>query len=239
MKLEIINGIHTVQYSSLSNNGRGVLVIPPLFDEKRSAHRAVTTFCDVLSQDGYFVIHPDLTGTGNSQGDMREMKNGQWIADINGIITSMKGYKITIIAIRAGALFAVNADLKNVKNMILCQPITNGANMIKQMKTRRMVQNSVTGEAPVIDENELDGEILSAELYAELNAISFPVDPPVDYKIVQFSFNTRVMAELQKLNTMWGGGEEKIKTYIHEPFWNSHSPGEYTELLKIITDEVI
>ena len=236
MKLEIVNGIHTTQYMPITSNGKGILVIPALFDEKRSSHRAVATFCDALSKVGYFVIHADLTGTGNSQSDMQELKKGQWIDDINGLINTMEEYEITLIAIRCGALFAANADLNKLKKMILCQPIINGANMIKQMKTRRMVQNSVTGEAPIIDEYELDGEILSTDLYTELSEMTMPATAPINYKILQFSFNTRVMADFQKLNNMWGGNDDKIKPYIHEPFWNSHSPGEYTDLVKIITD---
>ncbi len=238
MKLEIVNGIHTVQYSPVTANGRCIVVIPALFDEKRCSHRAVTAFCHALSLQGFFVIHADLTGTGNSQGDMCELNKGDWIADINALITKMADYEVTIISLRAGALFTANADLTNVKKVILCQPVTNGANMIKQMKTRRMVQNSVTGEAPVIDEYELDGEILSSELYQELSGLVMPTVPPVDYKILQFSFNARIMPEFQKLNTQWGGGEDKLKCYVHEPFWNSHSPGEYLDLIKIITDEV-
>ncbi len=239
MNIDIINGLHVVKYQPESSNGKSILVISPLFDEKRSAHRAISTFSTALSEKGYLVLHPDLSGTGNSNGDMCLLEKGKWISEVNGLINALNEYEITIIAFRAGALFAANADLSKIRKLILCQPMTNGTNMIKQIKTRRMVQNSVTGESPEINDFELDGEVLSAELYSELSELIMPNVPPCDYKIIQFSFNNRIMAEYQKLNNMWGGDDEKVNTYIHEPFWNSHSPGEYIELINIISNEVI
>ncbi len=76
-----------------------------------------------------------------------------------------------LLGCRAGALLAAQAaaDGLSVERLILWQPVVSGRGYLGQLRTRRMVQEKMTGEEPVeVGKYEVEGQELSPEFYTEL-----------------------------------------------------------------------
>ena len=219
-----------------------VLLVPPLFEEKRCAHRALTTCARALAQAGAAVLVPDLAGTGNSGGTPAEIRLQDWLDDLRDAEAYLREHADApsrLIALRAGVLPVLQAGLA-MERVLLWQPVLSGKSYLRQLRTRRMIQDAVTGEAPPVGPHEVEGQELSPVFFAELEALSLPeAPPPGDLRLLQCSFNTNLLTEYTRLVARWG--EEKVKTrcLVAEPCWNAHTPGRYTNLAAAVVEEAL
>jgi len=218
-----------------------VLMVPPLFEEKRCAHRALTTCARALAAAGAAVLVPDLAGTGNSGGTLAEIRLETWLEDLHAaeaFLRERTDVPSCLITLRAGVLPAVQAGLAP-ERFLLWQPVLSGKSYLRQLRTRRMIQDSITGEAPPVGPFEVEGQELSPVFYAELEALSLTNAPAGDLRLLQCSFNTNLLTEYTRLVARWG--EEKVKTrcIVAEPCWNAHTPGRYADLAAALVEEAL
>lgn len=222
-----------------------VLLVSPLFEEKRCAHRALFTCARALAEAGAAVLIPDVTGIGNSAGSLAETDVAQWSADLRAAATVLNEHgdgPLILVGCRAGALLAVRAlaDGLSAERLLLWQPVLAGRAYIRQLRTRRMIQDSITGEAPVIGAHEVEGQELSAALHAELDALALPETPPaLDLRLLQCSFTEKLLTEYERLVARWGAERVRVRCVTAEPFWNPHSPGDYADLGAALVEEVL
>ncbi|MHB9109721.1 MAG: alpha/beta hydrolase family protein [Armatimonadota bacterium] len=219
-----------------------VLMVPPLFEEKRCAHRALATCARALANAGAAVLIPDLAGTGNSGGTLAEMRLQDWLDDLRAAEAFLREHTDApscLVALRAGVLPALQARLE-AQRFLLWQPVLSGKSYLRQLRTRRMIQDSLTGEAPPVGPHEVEGQELSPVFFAELEALGLPdAPPPGQLRLLQCSFNTNLLTEYARLVVRWG--EEKVKTrcIVAEPCWNAHTPGRYTDLAAAVVEEAL
>jgi len=223
-----------------------VLIVSPLFEEKRIAHRALITCARALAQAGVAVFMPDLTGTGNSAGRLVQATLDGWLEDLReavAVLTARTDAPLRIIGCRAGALLAarlVDDDLF-ADRLLLWQPVVSGKSYLGQLRTRRKIQDQMTGDAPPeVGACEIEGEELSPELYAQLEAVQLPDKlPHSTVCLVQCAFNEKLIAEYERLVTRWGAERVSVRYLIAEPFWHAHTPGAYAELAAALVKEVV
>ncbi len=241
----IDNGrLHAVYCAPVGPVAACVLLLSPLFEEKRCAHRTLLTSAHALAAAGAAVLMPDLSATGNSAGILAEIGLSRWLDDVRVAAVTLReraGGPLRLVGCRAGALLAARAVAEGltVERLLLWQPVTAGRGYLRQLRTRRMIQDSLTGDAPPIGPHEVEGQVLSPALYAELEALGLPdAPPPGGVRLWQCSFTEVPLTEYARLATRWGGAVT-LRCTITEPFWNPHAPGCYDALAATLVEEVL
>ncbi|MEI7831613.1 MAG: alpha/beta hydrolase [bacterium] len=236
------NNLHATLFSAAGNDKGAILLITPFFEEKRCTHRALFTCAQSLANAGYTTLIPDLTGTGNSAGDLVEISLEHWHNDLRAATAVLPaGLPITIIGCRAGALLAVDLlhESTQIDRMILWHPVTAGKSYLRETVLRRMSQNSIVGgEKPQVGEFEIEGQLLSPELYLGMQALKMPEKPPhSNMRLLQCSFSEKILGEYARLGERWDDSLT-INTIISKPFWQPHTPYAYADLATALLDEV-
>lgn|GEM_PF-1291822 len=232
--------LHGMLYLPAGKPRARILIVSSLFEEKRCAHRALAACARALAGAGAAALIPDLAATGNSGGLPAEVCLDRWLADLRAaddFLRARADAPLCVIGFRAGALLAARAGLA-AGRLLLWQPVLSGRSYLRQLRTRRMIQDAVTGEAPAVGPHEVEGQELSAALFAELEALNMPeTPPPGEIHLLQCSFNTNLLTEYARLAARWG--EIHLRCIIAEPCWNPHTPGDYTELIPVVVEEAL
>lgn len=220
-----------------------VLLVPPLFDEQRCAHRALYAMAQALADAGVQVLRIEPSGTGNSAGLLTEMSLARWSADLRAAAATLAGETpLTLLACRAGALLAAQAiaDRLTAARLLLLQPATSGKDYLRQARTRRMIQYKLTGDPPDTHPREIEGQVLAEALLTDLEAARLPETPPLaDTRLIQCSFNEKPVKEYADLLARWNLPADRLRALVHEPFWLPHSPGAYAALAAAVVEEVL
>jgi len=113
------------------------LFIPPFAEEMNKCRRMTALMARRIADGRMPVLNPDLTGTGDSDGEFGEATCDIWREDLNACakwIADQGGYIAAVIGIRFGALLALElaASLPDCRQIILWQPVLAGETMIKQ-----------------------------------------------------------------------------------------------------------
>lgn len=223
-----------------------VLLVSPLFEEKRCAHRALTTCARALAAAGVAVLQPDLYGTGNSRGALTEIALERWLDDLHAAMDALRDrtqqQEVTVIGCRAGALLTAHAIAEGLTatRLVLLQPVVSGRGYLNQLRTRRMIQDKMTGEAPPdVGAHEVEGHELSPALSADLQGLRLPAEmPELPISLLQCSFTDKLLTEYGRVLQQWGTERVQTRSIVCEPFWHPHSPGDYAELTHAIVEEV-
>jgi pimeloyl-ACP methyl ester carboxylesterase len=223
----------------------GVVLLSPLLDEKRCAHRALVSGARALAAAGVAVLLPDLTGTGNSAGQLAEATVPRWVDDIHAAMAFVAGRVEAppiLIGCRAGALLAVEALAHGAapSRLLLLHPVLAGKSYLSQLKMRRKIQTELTGgEAPVLGAHELDGEDLSPTLWDAIAALALPATLPAPpTRLLQCAHAEKLLTEYARLSERWGDGLI-TRPLICEPFWTPHTPSIYAALAAALVEEVL
>lgn len=190
---------------------------------------------------------PDVHGTGNSRGHLDEIGIERWQDDLLAALGELRmragQAPLTVIGCRAGALLAAHGINSGwpAQRFVLWQPVTDGRSYLNQLRTRRMIQDKMTGDdPPVTGAHEVEGHSLSPALFAGLQVLRLPaVIPPCTLRLLQCSFNDRLLTEYSCLIEMWGEERLQVTRFVCEPFWHPHTPGEYEDLAQAIVQEVL
>ncbi|MGQ7845919.1 phosphopantetheine-binding protein [Granulosicoccus sp. 3-233] len=122
------------------DNGRGLLLIPPLGNEQRRTQRPMRSLMQNFSRLGYTLLRFDWTGTGNSSADAESLDDLQaWLDDIHdaaGLLTT-QATSIDIVAFRTGALLAAGTNLDEwpINVRYYWDPVLSGEQWLAQMQT--------------------------------------------------------------------------------------------------------
>lgn len=217
------------------------LLLSPLFEERRAAHRAMTEFCSVVADEGVTVLHPDLTGTGNSPGALSRVTLADWAADLDAAVSFLleraPGVPLYLVGCRCGALLAgwrVAQAPDEFCRVLLWNPVAGGRAYLAAARKRRMIQDSLTAadERPPVHDREVEGQVLSDSLFDALSGLNLAGLPrPPDLRLFQCSFNERLTPDVQRLLRAWGEDGTQVETVVAQPFWNAHTPGGYEKIV--------
>jgi amino acid adenylation domain-containing protein len=135
---ERLFGVHYKPQNNQQSQSHAVLICPPLGHEYSRSHRNLQQLALQLGQAGFDSFRFDYTGTGNSSGSTGEALASDFINNIKTAAGFFKEHsqcqKLSIIAMRMGTPLAVSADIQNIENLILWDPIVKGSNYINLLE---------------------------------------------------------------------------------------------------------
>jgi exosortase A-associated hydrolase 2 len=222
----------------------GVLIVPAFAEEMNKSRRMVTELASALAARGVSTIVPDLTGTGDSDGEFAAASVGQWLDDLVASADWSKQLGVDIrsmLGVRFGSLLATElarSGRLDVERAVFWQPVVDGARMIDQFLRLRVAaqmigdgaKETVAGlratvrTAPI----EIAGYELSSALIDSIDAMKLTADAgralgAMDWIEISRSAETPLgAASTRAIEALESGGcNVRLHTMIGDPFWMS------------------
>jgi hypothetical protein len=232
----LLGGAHVVAYAPGDVAAAHVLLVGPLLEEGRCAHRAMHRAAVAMAAGGATVLRVELAGTGNSDG---EASMDGWLANLRAGIDWLRARgeaPLVVIGCRAGALLAARVA-EGADRLVLWQPVLSGKSYLREIQVRRMAQDSITGEKPPTLPFEVEGQVLTQAMHEALGGLKLPDAKPVeDVRLVQCSFSEKLLAEYERLAAAWGIAETSC--VVAEKFWLPHTPGGYGAVVAAVAQHL-
>ncbi|VAW70205.1 hypothetical protein MNBD_GAMMA09-2021 [hydrothermal vent metagenome] len=156
-----------------------VLICYPILQEYIRSHRALRQLADQLSRAGCHVLRFDYFATGDSAGHLDEASLSDWLENIQQAENELRELsgvrKISIVGLRFGAMLAAQYDSKNIRELILWDPVISGKEYLQNLNDLHndmLVDADRFPEPRLRDENESATELLGFSvhnvLYSEI-----------------------------------------------------------------------
>lgn len=229
------------------------ICVHPFFEEKKSSHRVFVELARKLNPLGIGFLLFDLSGCGDSSGDLCEFEVKHWVADINSVISyankNLNPKNIGLIGIRFGALLASYINMGKINSLIVIDPVINGKKyfdeLLKQKKVREMMtfgscSNSYDNPQTLFDLNQildLDGVAITKKTYNSFIKSEFKITPSTrDLFMIQISPKSSLNSENQKLLNECKdiGAKVKSECITLPPFWKAIDIGNNSILIEVI-----
>jgi exosortase A-associated hydrolase 2 len=174
---------------------RAVVVVPSFAEEMNKSRRMVTLFANAAQLRGIETVVPDLTGTGDSDGEFRDARWDIWCDDLQrtmAAVAARTGLRPALLAVRSGALLAFATLAQRsvpCSEMLLWAPVLDGERFMRQFLRLRVAasvgretRESVTEMETALrngTELEVGGYQLAPQLWAAMSACrSAQYSPP-------------------------------------------------------------
>ena len=159
-----------------------VLICHPLGHEYPRSYRNLQQLAIQLGRAGYDTLRFDYASTGNSQGDSVDLTMEQCSFDIitaADYLRKQSGCEyLSIIAVRMGAPLAIKADVGNIENMILWDPVIEGKtflNLLERLHKQLLIPMSrFTRFRRASKIDQLYGHKMSKTKRASITALNVP-----------------------------------------------------------------
>ena len=166
---------------------RGAILVPPFAEEMNRSRRQMFLFGRTLATAGILTILPDLYGTGDSDGDLREAEWSGWQRDIVKAAEwlQLQGVsEISLIGLRLGALLAASLSgdiVADGGSLVLVQPVINGEQFVTQFLRLRLAADMVRPSESKLTTADLrrqlqDGDVLEVAGYPLSPALAHAID---------------------------------------------------------------
>ena len=167
----------------------GVVLCNPLGQEHIRCYYAILELANKLSKMGFHVLRFDYSGTGESEGDFKDLSINNLMCDIETAIEEIKTgtqiEKIYLVGLRLGAALAFKASLKlPIDAIVMWSPILNGEKHLKELKsinsfyTQNWLNDNNEKSLPTNDSFESLGFIINHPLYESLSNLNLFIDIP-------------------------------------------------------------
>lgn len=166
----------TLQVRPVSEPVGHIVYVPPLAEEMNRCRALVAEQARSFARAGYACTLVDFVGTGDSDGELRDVGLGDWYANLNATIETLQSEQslpLTLWGMRLGGLLALDFSATSsvdVKNILLWQPVTVGKMYVTQV-LRQRVASLMVKELPPETTKEIrqrlaDGEQVEIAGYA-------------------------------------------------------------------------
>lgn len=224
----------------------GIVYCHPFADEQNLSHRVAVETSRKIAESGFPVLRFDLSGCGDSEGELHEVSRLDWQEDlrsaINFIKVELKIQRVLLWGLRLGASLALLYAVNNpgIDYLILWQPVTDFKKYFNQFIKREVISRlpenrnaEISIDAPF---NELDqkgqvniiGYVISKyflDSFLILDKSAFNFQKPVGKCIVfsislmdQPSFGLKDFSEKLIKNGM----DVKLKHIKADSFWDRY-----------------
>lgn len=136
--------LFAVYYPPVEGSGKtnattkAVLLCNAYGHEYQRSYRNLQQLAVALSKAGMHVLRFDFSGTGNSTGAIQGASTSQWKDDILAAAEYLKQVSgqtsLSVLGVRFGATLAANAELSDVDELILWDPV-DGDDMCRQLES--------------------------------------------------------------------------------------------------------
>lgn len=225
--------------------GNGVVVCPPLFEERKASHGVLVDLARELAANGHSVLRFDYRGCGDSEGALVDADVSDRVADIGAAADFLRAHgrceRLAFLGLRVGAALCLRAalappDAASIDALMLWAPVLDGHAYVNAELRKKLVKEMVTfgrrrsTRAAIIAGLEqgrtadFDGYPLSASLYHALTGLD-PLDgdvPAVPTLLVQIGPRAAARPEIETLAAQLGERGGRVTTHIEhaQPFWN-------------------
>ena len=218
-----------------SSRALPVLIVPPLFEERKSAYSALRRLAIKLASAGHAVMRFDYRGSGESGGDC---VNRRWqhmaedVAVARKTLARLAGKRDSaLLGLRLGATLALQETIRaGGEAIIALSPVIKGAGQVRLWKMRSKIRAEMTTPgSPSVDATgkdieaiDFDGfdvnpaffdDVAGIDLAKDLGALSCPgLAVQISHRVEPSTESTQLM------NTL--GRRAKLETLRMEPFWD-------------------
>lgn len=224
-----------------------LVFIPPFGEEMNQARRMVGLQARRFAAIGVGVLLIDLTGTGDSAGDLAEARWQTWLDDIGAGLAWIEGNgrrPAGLWGLRLGGLLAMEvaaAERHRVPRVLLWHPVTSGRTMLTQI-LRLRVAAAMGHDAPRESTESLrqalsEGQLIEVAGYPLTGALTAAIEgvaleglapPPgcrVDWLELVPRAESPATPAARRIAGAWSeaGCEVSLKTVVGEPFWSVQS----------------
>lgn len=134
-------------------NGSALLVIHPFGEEKKSSQRVLVDTAKTLTENGTHVLLFDLSGCGDSEGNMSDASVEKWISDIRSAAELLKARSgigsMSIMGVRLGAYLAAlyKEKYRDITKTILIEPVLEPAKYLHKTLRDKQIKELLTSGA--------------------------------------------------------------------------------------------
>ncbi len=179
---ERLFGIHYKPRAHQKLKSHAVLVCHPLGHEYARSYRNLQQFSLQLAQAGFDTFRFDYAGTGNSSGKSEGAESNTYFQNIKTAAQYIRRQShaetLSVIAVRMGAPLVVKADVDEIENLILWDPVVKGSSFIRLMHEFHHAALSRLERYRVkrlsSDPQQLFGFAISKSQEASLNRLKMP-----------------------------------------------------------------
>ena len=231
-----IYAAHHAPEGSAHHTELPVVIVPPLFEERKSAYATLRKLALKLAAQGHPVMRFDYRGSGESgsASALRRWEHlAQDVATVRKTLASISGKRDSaLVGLRLGATLALQETGRvGGECVVALAPIIAGATQVRLWKMRSKIRSEMTagesgsGAASQMNQDEVldfDGydvhpgffeDVAAVNLTKDLGALSCPG------LILQLSHRTDAAPETtQLLATL--GSRAKLECLRTEPFWD-------------------
>ncbi|GAB4576997.1 MAG: hydrolase 2, exosortase A system-associated [Rhodothalassiaceae bacterium] len=222
-----------------------VLLLSPFAEEMNRSRRLMAELGRAMAMRGLNLFIPDLTGTGDSAGNLEDTDLERWQADIDFLCRHARaGHSGPLIlsGIRFGALLAAGSAAcarSEIDGLLLIEPVTNGARFLQQFLRLRIAAALGRGERETggaLMARLEAGEILSISGYPLAPAMARTIKaaaladcpPPAGLRTawVEIASETAESGETRsRLPPSWQASEAvMVRRFTDRPFWTLPEP---------------
>lgn len=216
--------------------------VPAFAEEMNKCRPMVSRQARSLAERGIAVVVPDLSGTGDSEGEFSCANWLVWKADLAFIVgwsRDLTGHNVALWGVRLGCLLALDmvADGGSaVSAMLLWQPVLSGKQHIGQFLRLRMAADLIRGGSESVaqlreqllvgEEIDVAGYSLSPALFTQLEgvvatALEIPSSINIEVQEVVGDPEKGLLPATQKQVEQWCGQNIPCtaQTVAGSPFW--------------------
>ncbi|HLX63250.1 MAG TPA: alpha/beta fold hydrolase [Planctomycetota bacterium] len=214
-----------------------VLLLPPLFEERKSAYAALRRLAERLAAAGHAALRFDYRGSGES-GGVPAARRWQHLADDCAVarktLARLAGQRdAVLLGLRLGATLALQETIRAGGEAVLAlAPVLKGATQVRLWKMRSKIRSELTvgasaGEPPAPQQRaevfDFDGFDVSKEFFDDVARIDLIKDlgsPSCPSLVMQLSHRSEAAPETVELMKVLGSRAKNICLRI-EPFWEN------------------
>lgn len=121
-----------------------IVYVPPMGEEMNRCRSLVADQARSFAAAGYACTLVDFVGTGDSEGELREVCLADWYANLTTTIETLQGehaLPVILWGMRLGGLLAMDFSAKStvsVSSIVLWQPVTAGKMFVTQVLRQRV-----------------------------------------------------------------------------------------------------
>ena len=249
--------VHTPETGESST---GMLMIPPMVEERKCAYRLLFELADVCCTDlGLTVLRFDPRGTGESSGDHRDSSMASWLVDCKRAMESLREQckgDVFLVGARFGGNVALRlASEVDVAGLVLLEPLMKGDDVLRDMVRRKQIKEMMGGGKATTDEAgleatwtrgeavDVDGFEIGSELFKELKTLDLLEELEACKR--DLSILLCHVGGAKALTGNWAkagallNGSSRATCIRQKPFWGQLEYQESLELKQIIMDFLI
>jgi exosortase A-associated hydrolase 2 len=219
-----------------------VLLCAPLFEERKSAHRAWVECAETLRRAGWLALRFDYRGCGDSAGEFADFAPTDWSDDIGGATDWLRNEtdvpSLVLLGLRLGASLALRCAARcRARALVLWEPTLVGSRYLREeLRKKLMKEITTSGQGQTSREDlmremdaggtvDFDGYAVAPRLYRELNELDLLAEPPPfcgHALLVHIAHRDRPSSQHRALGDalVAGGAQAHCVSAVLQPFWN-------------------